>query len=272
MNAPHSQRGDARRVTSRVFSRRGAALLACIGLLSAMHVKASVTIAPGAADSDGHWWYVTWINDGKDGGPGGYGGLFFWYAQGGWTPWGYMFTQHPECNGSAAGCFKAVIALHGHPIPMWQHDGDANKPMCFGKKQGSVFQPFEGGACVYTTPPKPVCQVTSPPPIAHSELDAANVNGNVSTVNVTISCTLATTVRVRAIASLGNAISRVPVRADGSIASQLQVNGIDGATGTSVVITAPYVPTTVTIKSTLAAASPAAGPLSGNAVLVIDVP
>src|SRR6187402_3059202 len=108
--------------------------LTCLAVLSCMPAHGSVTVSgPGAAESGGHWWSVTWINDGKDGGPAALGGNLSWYATGGAAPWGYSFTQYPAtCNGSAAGCFQRVTELHGNPFRMWQNDSDAGQTMCFG--------------------------------------------------------------------------------------------------------------------------------------------
>jgi hypothetical protein len=156
---------------------------------------------------------------------------------------------------------------------MWQHDSDANKPMCFGKNLVVGFKPFSNGQCVTTTaPPKPVCSLSQPAALAHGNLAVANVHGSVSNVSASISCTQVTNVKVRAILSVANPTSNVPVRADGSITSHLTINGSDGAVGVNVAIVAANSPTLVTLTSTLATQAPTAGALTGAALVIVDVP
>jgi hypothetical protein len=98
---------------------------------------------------------------------------------------------------------------------------------------------------------------------------AADVNGDTSVASVSLSCTRAVTVKIRAIANTADPTSLVPVRGDGSITSRLTINGADGAIGASVYVANS---TTVTLTSMLQAGVPTAGLLQGNAVLVVDVP
>jgi hypothetical protein len=248
--------------------------LICLTLYPDIEAHGSVTVAPtGIAESGGHWFNVTWINDGLDGGPGALGGVLAWYATGGWSPWGYSFTQFPSptCNQSAAGCFQRVVELHGNPFRMWQHDGDATKPMCFGKNIGANFYPY-GGACVTTSPPPdPVtCVITQPAPAAHGDLASGAVQGNTSTTTAQVACTGAgKTVRVQAVASANGNTAIVPLRSDSSITSHLTVMGNDGYAGVNVFASLGY-PAKVTITSTLSSDSPTGGLLEGNAVLKAD--
>ena len=247
----------------------------CLAVLPVMQSRASATISgPLEAELGGHWWYVTWVNDGKDGGPPILGGTLYWHASGGWPAWGIAFTQFPvTCNQSAAGCFQGAIAITGghNPFRMWQHDGDAGKSMCFGKVDGGgVFYPFVGGQCVYTTPPKPVCTINDGDVyLPHAELTLAQVNGNLATSSATIVCDKNATVNIRAIVSASNLTSTVPLRPDSSITSHLTVNGVDGAIGASVTVVANQ-PTAVALGSTLASATPTAGALQGGALLNVD--
>ncbi|WP_213947639.1 hypothetical protein [Luteibacter sp. dw_328] len=129
------------------------------------------------------------------------------------------------------------------------------------------------GYCYALPDPRPVqpvsCSVALPSPLAHGDMTASQVNGRVASTDLAISCSRATTVHIRAVLGTTQLTSKVPVRADGSIAATLTINGADGATGASVPVSTT---TTFRLASTLASEAPTPGTLQGNAVLIVDIP
>jgi hypothetical protein len=115
------------------------------------------------------------------------------------------------------------------------------------------------------------CSISAPSVLAHGDLTLPGVGGKSVESTATLRCTSTATVKVRAIVSTGNPASVVPLRADRSITSTLTINGIDGATGANIFVTA-NTPVVVNLRSTLASTLPTVGTVQGNALLVVDVP
>lgn len=90
----------------------------------------------------------------------------------------------------------------------------------------------------------------------------------------TVVCNVAPTVRIRAVVSTTVVpTATAPVRADGSVASKLTINNVDGATSVSAQVDASSKwPNINTLTSTLTTGAPKASALLGNAILIVDVP
>lgn len=121
-----------------------------------------------------------------------------------------------------------------------------------------------------TPPPPPLsCAITGEITLAHGILDSDSINSQTKNVNVLVSCTRAATVRITAKANSGGDI--VTLRADGSLKSQLKVNGINGATGTTVAVPGSA-GSNVQFSSTLISnGEVAGGNFSGSAVALVTI-
>ncbi|WP_422663694.1 hypothetical protein [Serratia ureilytica] len=115
-----------------------------------------------------------------------------------------------------------------------------------------------GSTCATTPPTGNRCSFDNPTTnINHGALPLSSVNGNRASVNVPVSCTRDTNVKIEVLntINLGN-----------DITSTLDLNG-HGLGGT---FTLPAGTSNLTLTSTLSTPGGRAGPLSGNTIIVVN--
>lgn len=129
---------------------------------------------------------------------------------------------------------------------------------CFvGATSTDVATPVASTCSIITSVVNSCDWFTNDVGIAHNSMDINNVNGNVAEMNAAFQCAIPSAVKVRFMNNsvyLGN-----------NVTSNLTVNG-----GSSAVLPVNG-SATVTLRSTLQTSGAQAGPLSGSAIVIIDV-
>lgn len=237
---------------------------------------------------------ITWTNDGLDGGRpvehtlrcdqvGGVPEVLLFYFGGQnikSTPELHLYSAHPPwqfgCDGR--GVFSGVTHYFGNPFTVVIPGDQRGKTLCYGTWSNNGYAgQFPGQTCTTVadgTPPPPVeCDIgTVEQTLAHGDLASSSLDGNTVTRKVGVYCIGAgATVHLRAVRSGSQQISTIPLRGDSSVTSRLTLNGVDGATGVSVVVPA-NTQVKVDLTSTLHGSGAAAGALEGDAILILTVP
>lgn len=106
---------------------------------------------------------------------------------------------------------------------------------------------------------------------AHGDLTSAEVNGNSVSLNLSVTCSEATTVNITAGPSATSSTGSIPLSSDGALVSNISANGVKlSPQGTN--INMPGGLSSISVSSTLQAGDKfnKAGSYSGNGVLVIS--
>ncbi|SEN55105.1 hypothetical protein SAMN02800694_3720 [Luteibacter sp. UNCMF331Sha3.1] len=232
---------------------------------------------------------IQWTDDGKDGGTP----AEFQYRcnQVGGTPWTIKFwfdgkgqDATPELNlypnlapwpytCDGRGTFQGVVELYQNPFTIIIPGDVRGKTLCYGARNGHSgnWGQFTNQTCTTVSPPLPELRCTisvSDVAFPFGNVTVAAVNGRVATTSLSVSCNRPALGKVMAVASAGNPTSLIPVRADGTIKSQLKVDGYPTEHDISVDGTNAL---PVTLTATLSATAPTAGSLQGNAVFILKM-
>jgi len=136
---------------------------------------------------------------------------------------------------------------------------------------------YMGNSCTGTMNPPPVvppipplsCDIDGSINLAHGVLSNNSLNGNTKFINSLVHCTRAASVKIIVIANQGGDV--VKLRSDGSLNSQLKVNGVNGLSGVTLSVPGPG-GINVQFSSTLVTngeVSP--GDFSGSAVALLTI-
>lgn len=283
ITAPQGVRGTA----LRLFAANVAFVVACATILESPMVVASSKVTATFNGTDTVM-QVTWTDDGKDGGrpveqpQHCYLGTDFpdslkYYFNGSnaYTdskPQQLATSEKHSCDARAY--FVGVTRTYGNPFTaVIPNRNVVGQSLCFGgRNNGGYAGKFTNVACITAgkPPAQGVC-VAAPDTMKHGELAAAAVNGNVASIRVGVVCTGGVSmVKVRAVRTVANPVSTVPLRADGSITTHLTVANADGATGEYLAVVDGY-PSYITVKSTLTSSAPTAGSLQGTGTIIVDI-
>ncbi|SMB26910.1 putative MrfH protein [Serratia proteamaculans] len=134
---------------------------------------------------------------------------------------------------------------------------------------GILATPVPGSICGLAPPPTGACKLVGDIVLDHGTVNSDQVNGNQATTTANLECSQAMSIKVTA---TGVGSTDVVLRADGSLTSSLQVNGVAGKTGATVDVPA-NTKTPVKFTSVLKTkGTVAAGPFTGSGTAVLSIP
>lgn len=129
--------------------------------------------------------------------------------------------------------------------------------------------PAPGATCGIAPPPIGKCQLVGDITLDHGTVNSDRIDGNQATTTANLECSQAMSIKVTA---TGVGSTDVVLRADGSLTSSLQVNGVAGKTGATVDVLA-NTKTPVKFTSVLKTkGTVAAGPFTGSGTAVLSIP
>ncbi|WP_283602732.1 hypothetical protein [Serratia proteamaculans] len=132
-----------------------------------------------------------------------------------------------------------------------------------------AVEPVVGASCGIVPLPLGACKLVGDIVLDHGTINSDRVDGNQTSTTAYLECNQAMSIKVTA---TGMAAPDVTLRADGSLSSSLQVNGIAGKTGATVDVPA-NTRTPVKFTSVLKTkGTVAAGPFTGSGTAVLIVP
>lgn len=156
---------------------------------------------------------------------------------------------------------------------------NAIKPRCINLYISSDIagSAYLGNSCNGTMTPPPVspptpplsCDIDGTVNLAHGILNNNVLDGNTKAMYSRVHCTRSATVKITVISNLGGDI--VKLRTDGSLLSQLKVNGVNGVSGVTVPVPGPG-GVNVQFSSTLITSGDVSpGDFSGSAVALVSI-